>query len=53
MGTIFINSMIRRHNMPPLDAKDREVVLVLSRGGRSAARAVSARPGWENPFSKQ
>jgi hypothetical protein len=46
-----INLMIRRHNMPPLDAKDREVVL----GYLEAAyppRAPAARPGWQNPFSK-
>ena len=46
-----INLMIRRHNMPPLDAKDREVVL----GYLEAAyppRAPGARPGWQNPFSK-
>jgi hypothetical protein len=44
--------MIRRHNMPPLDAKDREVVL----GYLEAAyppRAPAVRPGWQNPFSKQ
>ena len=44
--------MIRRHNMPPLDAKDRAVVL-----GYLAAtyppRAPAARGGWQNPFSKQ
>jgi hypothetical protein len=47
-----INLMIHRHNMPPLDAKDREVVL----GYLEAAyppRAPAARPGWQNPFSKQ
>jgi hypothetical protein len=47
-----INLMIRRHNMPPLDAKDREVVL----GYLEAAyppRTPAARPGWQNPFSKQ
>ena len=47
-----INLMIRRHNMPPLDAKDRAVVL-----GYLAAtyppRAPAARGGWQNPFSKQ
>ena len=48
----FINLMIRRHNMPPLDTKDHEVVL----GYLEAAyppRAPAARPGWQNPFSKQ
>jgi hypothetical protein len=47
-----INLMIRRHNMPPLDPKDREVVL----GYLEAAypsRTPAARPGWQNPFSKQ
>ena len=47
-----INLMIRRHNMPPLDAKDREVVL----GYLEAAyppRTPAARPAWQNPFSKQ
>src|SRR5205807_604880 len=46
-----INLMIRRHNMPPLDAKDRDVVL-----GYLAAtyppRAPASR-NWQNPFSKQ
>ena len=47
-----INLMIRRHNMPPLDDKDRAVVL----GYLEAAyppRAPAARGGWQNPFSKQ
>ena len=47
-----INLMIRRHNMPPLDTKDRDVVL-----GYLAAtyppRAPATRGGWQNPFSKQ
>ena len=46
-----INLMIRRHNMPPLDEKDRAVVL----GYLEAAyppRAPAARGGWQNPFSK-
>ena len=47
-----INLMIRRHNMPPLDEKDRAVVL-----GYLATtyppRAPAARGGWQNPFSKQ
>ena len=46
-----INLMIRRHNMPPLDEKDRAVVL-----GYLAAtyppRPPAARGGWQNPFSK-
>ncbi len=47
-----INLMIRRHNMPPLDDKDRAVVL----GYLETAyppRAPAARGGWQNPFSKQ
>ena len=47
-----INLMIRRHNMPPLDDKDRAVVL----GYLEATyppRAPAARGGWQNPFSKQ
>ena len=46
-----INLMIRRHNMPPLDDKDRAVVL----GYLEAAyppRAPAARGGWQNPFAK-
>ena len=34
-----INLMVRRHNMPPLDDKDRDDGAELSRGGLSAARA--------------
>ena len=47
-----INLMIRRHNMPPLDGKDRAVVL----GHLEAAyppRAPATRGGWQNPFSKK
>ena len=47
-----INLMIRRHNMPPLDDKDRAVVL----GYLEATyppRAPASRGGWQNPFSKQ
>ena len=47
-----INLMIRRHNMPPLDEKDRAVVL----GYLEATyppRAPASRGGWQNPFSKQ
>jgi mono/diheme cytochrome c family protein len=46
-----INLMVRRHNMPPLDEKDRAVVL----GYLEAAyppRAPAARGGWQNPFAK-
>jgi len=47
-----INLMIRRHNMPPLDEKDRAVVL----GYLEATyppRTPASRGGWQNPFSKQ
>ena len=47
-----INLMIRRHNMPPLDDKDRAVVL----GYLEAAyppRAPTGRGGRENPFLKK
>jgi mono/diheme cytochrome c family protein len=46
-----INLMIRRHNMPVLDDKDRAVVL----GYLEAAyppRAPAARGNWQNPFAK-
>jgi len=46
-----INLMIRRHNMPALDDKDRAVVL----GYLEAAyppRSPAARGGWQNPFAK-
>ena len=47
-----INLMVRRHNMPPLDDKDRAVVL----GYLEAAyppRAPAGRGGnWQNPFAK-
>ena len=47
-----INLMVRRHNMPALDEKDRSLVL----GYLEATyppRAPAARGGWQNPFSKQ
>lgn len=46
-----INLMIRRHNMPPPDDKDRAVLL----GYLEATyppRAPAARGGWVNPFAK-
>jgi hypothetical protein len=45
-----INLMIRRHNMPPPDAKERETVLnylETTYPPRSPSRG-----GWQNPFSK-
>ena len=47
-----INLMVRRHNMPPLDDRDREVVLNYLEAAYPP-RAPAARPGWQNPFSKQ
>ncbi|WP_291863018.1 hypothetical protein [Bradyrhizobium sp.] len=46
-----INLMIRRHNMPALDDKDRATVLdYLERV--YPPRAPAARGGWQNPFAK-
>jgi hypothetical protein len=45
-----INLMIRRHNMPPLDDKDREVVLNYLEAAYPP-RAPAADRGWQNPFS--
>ena len=45
-----INLMIRRHNMPPLDDKDRDVVLNYLEAAYPP-RAPS-RGGWQNPFAK-
>ena len=47
-----INLMIRRHNMPPLDDKDRAVVLGYLET-TYPPRAPASRGGWQNPFSKQ
>jgi mono/diheme cytochrome c family protein len=47
-----LNLMVRKHNMPPLDAKDRETVLnylATAYPPRAAARGR----GWQNPFSKK
>lgn len=46
-----INLMIRRHNMPPLDDKDREVVLNYLEAAYPP-RAPAGRGGWVNPFAK-
>ena len=46
-----INLMVRRHNMPALDDKDRATVL----GYLEAAyppRAPAGRGNWQNPFAK-
>ena len=46
-----INLMIRRHNMPPPDDKDRAVVLNYLEA-TYPPRAPAARGGWQNPFAK-
>lgn len=46
-----IDLMIRRHNMPPLDGKDRAVVLDYL-AAAYPPRAPAGR-GWQNPFLKQ
>jgi len=46
-----INLMTRRHNMPPLNAKDREVVLNYLETAYPP-RAPAGRGGWVNPFAK-
>jgi mono/diheme cytochrome c family protein len=45
-----IDLMIRRHNMPPLDAKDRAAVLDYL-AAAYPPRAPAGR-GWQNPFLK-
>ena len=47
-----INLMIRRHSMPPLEPKDRAIVLNYLEAAYPP-RAPAARGGWQNPFSKQ
>ncbi len=46
-----INLMIRRHNMPALDDKDRERVLNYLETAYPP-RAPAGRGGWVNPFAK-
>ena len=46
-----INLMIRRHNMPPPDDKDRAVLLSYLEA-TYPPRAPAARGGWVNPFAK-
>jgi mono/diheme cytochrome c family protein len=43
--------MVRRHNMPPLDDKSREVVLNYLEAAYPP-RAPGGRGGWVNPFAK-
>jgi len=46
-----INLMVRRHNMPPLDDKDRDTVLNYLEAAYPP-RAPAGRGGWVNPFAK-
>ena len=46
-----INLMVRRHNMPPLDDKDREIVLNYLEAVYPP-RAPTGQGGWVNPFAK-
>jgi mono/diheme cytochrome c family protein len=46
-----INLMIRRHNMPPPDDKDRAVLLNYLET-TYPPRQPAARGGWQNPFAK-
>ena len=46
-----ISLMIRRHNMPPPDDKDRAVLLNYLEAAYPP-RAPAARGGWQNPFAK-
>jgi len=48
-----INLMIRRHNMPPLDDKDRAVVLGYLEAAYPPRTPAGRGGGWQNPFSKQ
>ncbi|WP_291851893.1 hypothetical protein [Bradyrhizobium sp.] len=45
-----INLMVRRHNMPPLEGKDRETVLNYLEAAYPPR--APARGGWQNPFAK-
>ena len=47
-----LNLMVRRHNMPPLDDKDRATVLNYLTAAYPP-RAPTTNRGWQNPFSKQ
>jgi mono/diheme cytochrome c family protein len=46
-----IDLMVRRHNMPPLDRKDREEVLNYLEAAYPP-HAPTGRGGWQNPFAK-
>jgi mono/diheme cytochrome c family protein len=47
-----LNLMVRRHNMPPPDPKDRDVMLNYLEAAYPP-RAPAGGRGWQNPFSKQ
>ena len=47
-----VNLMVRRHNMPPLDEKDRALVLNYLEAAYPP-RAPAGGRGWQNPLSKQ
>lgn len=47
-----ISLMIRRHNMPALDAKDRDTVLGYLEAAYPPRAPAAGRGGWQNPFAK-
>jgi hypothetical protein len=47
-----LNLMVRKHNMPALDAKDRDVVLNYLETAYPP-RAPAAGRGWQNPFMQK
>jgi mono/diheme cytochrome c family protein len=47
-----INLMIRRHNMPALDDKDRATVLGYLQAAYPPRAPAAGRGGWQNPFAK-
>ncbi|QWG12558.1 hypothetical protein KMZ29_23110 [Bradyrhizobium sediminis] len=47
-----ISLMIRRHNMPALDDKDRDAVLGYLEAAYPPRAPAAGRGGWQNPFAK-
>lgn len=47
-----ISLMIRRHNMPALDDKDRAVLLGYLEAAYPPRAPAAGRGGWQNPFAK-
>ncbi|MFZ2157958.1 MAG: hypothetical protein WAV72_17805 [Bradyrhizobium sp.] len=47
-----ISLMIRRHNMPALDDKDRAAVLGYLEAAYPPRAPAAGRGGWQNPFAK-